>query len=523
MSHDRYSNTHTIEVLNSSEDLSLITNSGTIYLKAVGAHEDSDIRMECGDSFVVSADDQVAITSKHAFTLKANYGKILLEALDSDIELKSFSQLKLTSGADGGGVWLESLNGDVEIKSQNNIIIDPNNNFTAEAPNQITIKSVSGDADIKAPNGAIDMDANTVEITATSGPLALVGNNDVGLIAQNGDMQINADGEMHIHTKGGHIIIESTSTQLAPITLSAPNAQFYGIELDASVHINEDLTVGKIKGHGVDPLVIESSVMGTSNSASGYSYAMIVRSMFGTAPAGGGSDGIRIDPNYDGEGPSNPKADNNWLQFYWNGASKGAIQGAEPVAGISYAVKTNVLASPLTITAEGNAQFASGNQDFGEFFEVGNIEEWGPLDSESNFSLQEGLLVWVVGEKFYKTKQEGAGVPFLVTKRAIIAGSALSMVKGSGVDKKGEILSFIGKLPVIVKGAIEVGDLIIPVDNENVCKGLPKSEASLQDYMAALGTALTSCPEESILPDDHPLFPGEKTNLHMPLCAIGIK
>jgi hypothetical protein len=111
----------------------------------------------------------------------------------------------------------------------------------------------------------------------------------------------------------------------------------------------------------------------------------------------------------------------------------------------------------------------------------------------------------------------------LITKRAIMVGSAGPIIKGSEDKRIGEVLSFIGKLPVLVKGAIGVGDLIVPLDDDNLCRGLPKNEADLQDYMKALGTALTPCPEESTLPDDHPFAPGEKAVVHMVSCAVGVK
>jgi len=41
--------------------------------------------------------------------------------------------------------------------------------------------------------------------------------------------------------------------------------------------------------------------------------------------------------------------------------------------------------------------------------------------------------------------------------------------------------------------------------------------------MKALGTALGRCPEESVLPDDHPSAPGKKAAIHPVLCAVGVK
>jgi hypothetical protein len=179
-------------------------------------------------------------------------------------------------------------------------------------------------------------------------------------------------------------------------------------------------------------------------------------------------------------------------------------------------------------TQAGYAQYVSGSADFGEFFEIGDEDEWGTDWSPGNsvsqiFGLPEGIVVYVVGGKLFKAPQEDIGVPMLVTNRALMVGDGTALLKGSEDKRVGEVLSFVGKLPVFVRGAVGTGDLIIPVDNENICRGLSKNQANLQDYMKAIGTSLTSCAEETTLPEDHPSAPGEKVTVHKILCAVGVK
>ena len=162
------------------------------------------------------------------------------------------------------------------------------------------------------------------------------------------------------------------------------------------------------------------------------------------------------------------------------------------------------------------------------FFEIGNKDEWGTnwrLDKTdgSIFGLLEGIIVYVIEGKFFKALQEGRGVPMLVTNRALMVGDGNPILKDSEDKRVGEVLSFMGKLPIFVRGAVDIGDLMIPVDNENICRGLPKDQANLQDYMKAIGTSLTSCAEESVIPEDHPSAPGKKVTIHKVLCAVGVK
>ncbi len=159
----------------------------------------------------------------------------------------------------------------------------------------------------------------------------------------------------------------------------------------------------------------------------------------------------------------------------------------------------------------GNVQFFSGGADFGEWVECGDHTEWFDLSDDEIQALEdrdislplglpEGLIVWVRDRKFW---QDGTGTPMVVTNRAIVAGN----VRESG-GRFGEMLSFVGQVPVIVDGPCADGDLLLPVDGENHCKAVKPADITLVQYIKVVGTAWGTDPEDG---------------LKKITCAIGIK
>ena len=238
-----------------------------------------------------------------------------------------------------------------------------------------------------------------------------------------------------------------------------------------------------------------------------------------------------------------------WMDFQdWDNTSKGCIQMAGVnVAGLantelkawpseltpgSFVYADYNSASSDSETLEGNARFISGNADFGEFFEAGDIEEWperaeisskSPLDRASLLGIAEGLVVWVRGRKFYKNMMDNNCIPMFVTKRSIVTGDGSTLLGGSTREIFGEVLSFCGKLPVFVKGAASCGDYLVPAEGKNYCYAVSYDDISFQEYKKAMGRALESCEEMKVLRKDHPHAPGEETAFSIILCAVGIK
>ena len=160
----------------------------------------------------------------------------------------------------------------------------------------------------------------------------------------------------------------------------------------------------------------------------------------------------------------------------------------------------------------------------------GDINEWKEYNvsydankSVNTLGLPEGLVVWVDENKFYRKKKTENSLPMFITKRAVIVGDGTALLKGRPNNTAGQVLSFAGKLPVLVKGSVTSGDFLIPVDNEGYCVGISKENTSLKDYFSVMGTALKSCEDIVTLPDDHPSAPGEETDMKLVLCAVGKK
>lgn len=181
-----------------------------------------------------------------------------------------------------------------------------------------------------------------------------------------------------------------------------------------------------------------------------------------------------------------PGHSNNWLKLY-NGANlKGGIRGAEyPPSGyegafVSLALDGSISNQTININA-GYAQFYSGGSDFGEWFEIGDESEW-----PKNYSLPEGIVVYVNNKKIYRTKP---GVPFVVTGRALLVGNYID----SG--KKGAILSFVGQVPVVIEGKCSVGDFVVPKDNS--AYAISPDKILFNEYINVLGTCIQDKNEDA--------------------------
>jgi hypothetical protein len=286
----------------------------------------------------------------------------------------------------------------------------------------------------------------------------------------------------------------------------------------------------------------------------------------------GGSDALEgLTPHQDVlkldfENLEMPQAVNNWIQFVADGTSRGAIQGTTTdemgIAGSGgfflystwEALDPNDPAGPPTMgptstwavgmddpisalnedgyytqmtSSWGNIQIVSGNADYGEFFEVGDESEWsdclyGSAPSGAIFGIEEGIVVWVHNRKFYRKKINGLGVPMFITKRSIAVGDGTALLKENPDDRVGEVLSFIGQLPVVISGEASVGDLVRPIDGENHCMCISKESASLQDYMSAMGTSLVSlAPIMATIVDGEEL--DEQSNFRKIWVAVGVK
>ena len=217
-----------------------------------------------------------------------------------------------------------------------------------------------------------------------------------------------------------------------------------------------------------------------------------------------------------------------WIKFTDNiGNRKGGVQytpdqgdmANHGYAFISYLSNGALAAANSTSTdnqyaPEGSARFVSGAADFGEYFEAGSYSEWPEAtgDDSNILGIPEGLTVWVREGKFYREMISEKCIPMLVTKRSIVTGDASEILKEES-SSKGAILSFCGKLPVLIEGAAEAGDYVVPVDNHNHCIAINFEDISFSQYKKAVGRVLYSSKSHG----------GEAVRFSLVMCAVGIK
>ncbi len=227
---------------------------------------------------------------------------------------------------------------------------------------------------------------------------------------------------------------------------------------------------------------------------------------------GGGTEDV-LDLHFSSMGI--PGVDNSWVNFYSNaGAPRGRISGApsNSVAGfLQWATTGSAYLNAFPGAwpdggAQGDAQFISGNADYGEWLPIGDTAEWA-IDPEIDldafykehrrFGLPEGVVVWVRDGQIWK---DGGGTPMIVTCRAILVGN------DKDTKLPGEVVSFIGQVPVLTHGPVNNGDYLVPIENH--CVAVSPDSVSFSEYRTAVGTAWGSSDEEEY---------------HRVLCAIGKK
>jgi hypothetical protein len=161
-----------------------------------------------------------------------------------------------------------------------------------------------------------------------------------------------------------------------------------------------------------------------------------------------------------------------------------------------------------SVQRNGDVAYISGSQDFGELVPAGDIDEWKPeIKSvpESNIlGLSEGMVVFVREGKFWRNEP---GTPMIVTNRAILIGNSCDETESDPY----EVLSFIGQVPVWVKGSYKSGDYLVPIQ-ENCCVAISPDGISFDMYRRAVGTAWETC-----------LGTVNAEEYHRVLCAVGIK
>ena len=188
----------------------------------------------------------------------------------------------------------------------------------------------------------------------------------------------------------------------------------------------------------------------------------------------------------------NPSYTNHFLKFNDSAGTRGFIAGSDTATDEAFWNEdTNVGAGVNTATAAGNVRYVTGAADYGEWLPIGDIDEWGMPSVENHeeyirthrrFGLSEGAVVYVREGKIFKF---GPGTPMIITCRAAVIGNASELMNENLAY--GEVVSFIGQVPVLTKGVVHDGDLLIP--DGDMCIAVSSEKCTFEQYKAAIGTA----------------------------------
>ena len=229
---------------------------------------------------------------------------------------------------------------------------------------------------------------------------------------------------------------------------------------------------------------------------------------------GSQADGLRVSL-----GKEFPTSTNLWVQFISNhtsgggsddyaaGNNRGRIRGSDDADTIAFQTPDGGgpgLSSGNTIPSSsydyysvgtaGNCVYASGDSDFGEWFECGNPYEWFENIEDAERRLEghrayldipEGIVVYVRDKKFYRSQP---GVPMVATRRALLVGNE----KPDAQEQPGwlgQILSFVGQVPVYFLGEAKSGDFLID-SGEGYCVPVSPGDVTMKEYIKTIGRAL---------------------------------
>lgn len=151
------------------------------------------------------------------------------------------------------------------------------------------------------------------------------------------------------------------------------------------------------------------------------------------------------------------------------------------------------------VGAEGDVVFASGNADYGEWFEVGDPLEWVSKEKydsifgkkHTRFGIPEGTVVYIREKELHRA---GPGVPMVVTNRAILVGNEKESREHDN-GWHGEVLSFVGQVPVICTGPVYSGDYLIDA-GDGSCISVSKDSLTFEQYKGCVGRALETVDKE---------------------------
>mgnify|MGYP003627136762 FL=1 len=337
----------------------------------------------------------------------------------------------------------------------------------------------------------------TLETSGATGDIKLVSGDIISLTAVD-DITLTATDNITLTASDD---ITMTATDKVSIT-GTSSVVIFGKGAESSIQMTDVIllsTLGALANGEINMTPLTMVDITATNSTSGNtSHVLDVANDWNDAQC----DGVRIRLR------ESDNDTNVWCRFT-SGASgsqtlRGRIRGTSGSGATAFqADGTN---GGGTVDSVGEVVYASGGADFGEWIEMGDLEEWNPNQDQLDYmeahapllGLPEGWVCYVRNNKFHK---EGPGTPMVVTKSSFVVGNEYDKE-----DYIGEIFSFAGQIGVIVKGDVNDGDFLIP-SGDYYCTGISPDEITFKDYMKVIGTAWT----------------GNDKDFGKVLCAIGVK
>lgn len=426
--------------------------------------------------------------------------------------------------------------------------------------NSLSLVNTSGDGGIQLYTGDGD------------GPISIVSGQTSGtgaLIYANADIGITSGGNTYINTASNKDVVVTLDG------LSTATPEEKGMFIVAGKRQGDHTHIVKFDNQstsasGPDILSLEFSGVTPDQSCNFITFYGISSLICGAIEGGESGDNAFMTREADGTFAQRAmETDDDLWEVILEGICWAA--GASSVLGglimlISGITCSEIEPDHMETQYDGAARFVSGFADFGEWLPIGDFEEWEEdidtylegIEQRGRWGLEEGRVIYVREGRIYRY---GPGTPMLITNRAMCIGNAstkliktLSTEEGAygnaistfkrrlddGLAEgkitssqheqamqelyadelkdtvlkttfAGEVVSFIGQLPALVKGDAEEGDYIIPVDGEPYCIAKNADEVTFQEYKKVLGTVW-----EKIDRDE-----GEE--FIKPLCAIGRK
>jgi hypothetical protein len=313
--------------------------------------------------------------------------------------------------------------------------------------------------------------------TSTSADLSLetLGGGDINITTSAlGDIDINSNYDIHVDA-------------VRYIGITGANVTINGDGGAASVRCSDAGIVLSNFTQTDSFLLMQPStevlIRGTNDGVGNYSQVLVVQNQWDDSQC----DGMAIVLE-----PSILSPTNVFLRFSKDGDIEdfgGRIRG--PTSSSSVAFTADGSNGGGTVDGTGDVVYASGSSDFGEWIEVGDLNEWNLTKEQEDFiennaphmGLPEGWVCYVRDNKYYK---EGPGTPMVVTRRPLLVGN-----EHNKEGYVGEIFSFSGQISAIVKGVVKSGDLLIP-SGSYYCTAISPELVTFNEYKKVIGTAWTN-------------------------------